>query len=124
MQRTPWPRPYTQHDGRAPIPHPMFPCQVWPELRVLARCTPSDKYTIVTGARALTSDVVAVTGDGTNDAPALRAANVGFAMNAGALPPKGVGSCSLSTSSRVEDTRQLCHERRECAVVFFLGWGF
>ncbi|PSC68202.1 calcium-translocating P-type PMCA-type [Micractinium conductrix] len=56
---------------------------LWPQLRVLARCSPADKYTIVTGVRSLTKDVVAVTGDGTNDAPALRAANVGFAMNAG-----------------------------------------
>ncbi|KAL4422348.1 hypothetical protein ABPG75_008545, partial [Micractinium tetrahymenae] len=57
--------------------------ELWPRLRVLARCSPADKYTIVTGVRSLTQDVVAVTGDGTNDAPALRAANVGFAMNAG-----------------------------------------
>ncbi|KAL4419237.1 hypothetical protein ABPG77_010679, partial [Micractinium sp. CCAP 211/92] len=57
--------------------------ELWPRLRVLARCSPADKYAIVTGVRSLTTDVVAVTGDGTNDAPALRAANVGFAMNAG-----------------------------------------
>ncbi|GAB4821345.1 hypothetical protein N2152v2_008391 [Parachlorella kessleri] len=57
--------------------------EVWSKLRVLARCTPADKYTIVTGVKAFTDEVIAVTGDGTNDAPALRAANVGFAMNAG-----------------------------------------
>lgn len=57
--------------------------EVWPHLRVLARCTPQDKLTIVMGARQCTEDIVAVTGDGTNDAPALRAAHVGFAMNQG-----------------------------------------
>jgi P-type Ca2+ transporter type 2B len=48
-------------------------------LRVLARSRPEDKYLMVTGLREL-NDVVAVTGDGTNDAPALKKADVGFAM--------------------------------------------
>lgn len=58
--------------------------KVWPKLRVLARSSPTDKYTLVKGiidskvneAR----EVVAVTGDGTNDGPALKKADVGFAM--------------------------------------------
>lgn len=48
-------------------------------LRVLARSRPEDKYLLVTGLREC-EDVVAVTGDGTNDAPALKKADVGFAM--------------------------------------------
>mmetsp|Transcript_22171 Transcript_22171/g.16568 ORF Transcript_22171/g.16568 Transcript_22171/m.16568 type:complete len:230 (-) Transcript_22171:529-1218(-) len=48
-------------------------------LRVLARSTPEDKYMLVTGLKEL-DHVVAVTGDGTNDAPALKKADVGFAM--------------------------------------------
>ena len=48
-------------------------------LQVLARSTPEDKYMLVTGLRDL-GKVVAVTGDGTNDAPALKRADVGFAM--------------------------------------------
>ena len=48
-------------------------------LKVLARSRPEDKYLLVTGLRQF-EDVVAVTGDGTNDAPALKKADVGFAM--------------------------------------------
>jgi len=45
----------------------------------LARSSPEDKYILVTGIQAC-EGVVAVTGDGTNDAPALTKADVGFAM--------------------------------------------
>ena len=51
-------------------------------LKVLARATPQDKYLLVVGLRQ-SGEVVAVTGDGTNDAPALKKANVGFSMGAG-----------------------------------------
>jgi P-type E1-E2 ATPase len=48
-------------------------------LKVLARSSPEDKYLLVTGLKEQGS-IVAVTGDGTNDAPALNRADVGFAM--------------------------------------------
>ncbi|KAK0616440.1 hypothetical protein B0T14DRAFT_523136 [Immersiella caudata] len=49
------------------------------DLRVLARSSPEDKRILVKTLRSL-GEVVAVTGDGTNDAPALKAADVGFSM--------------------------------------------
>lgn len=58
--------------------------RVWPKLRVLARSTPNDKYIlvkhIIESKLNPMKEVVAVTGDGTNDAPALKKADVGFAM--------------------------------------------
>ncbi|KAJ6438476.1 plasma membrane calcium-transporting ATPase 2 [Purpureocillium lavendulum] len=50
-----------------------------PRLQVLARSSPEDKRILVTRLKAL-GETVAVTGDGTNDAPALKAADVGFSM--------------------------------------------
>jgi Ca2+ transporting ATPase len=49
------------------------------DIDVMARSRPEDKYALVTGLIQL-GNIVAVTGDGTNDAPALRKASIGFAM--------------------------------------------
>ncbi|KAK6945261.1 LOW QUALITY PROTEIN: Cation-transporting P-type ATPase, C-terminal [Dillenia turbinata] len=51
-----------------------------PRIQVLARSLPLDKHKLVTNLRSMFEEVVAVTGDGTNDAPALHEADIGLAM--------------------------------------------
>ena len=53
--------------------------QIIPRLQVLARSSPDDKRKLVEKLKDL-GETVAVTGDGTNDAPALKKADVGFSM--------------------------------------------
>jgi len=49
-------------------------------LKVIARASPDDKFLLVMGLKRVDDNIVAVTGDGTNDAPALKQSHVGFAM--------------------------------------------
>ena len=53
--------------------------EVVPRLQVLARSSPEDKQLLVETLREL-GEIVGVTGDGTNDGPALKKADVGFSM--------------------------------------------
>lgn len=65
-----------------------------PRLRVIARCSPTTKLRLITLAQELGYST-AMTGDGTNDAPALKKADVGFAMNSGTDVAKEAGDIIL-----------------------------
>jgi len=72
--------------------------ELLPRLRVLARALPSDKRRLVELSQSLDL-VVGMTGDGINDAPSLRLADVGFAMGGGADIAKDAADVVLLDNS-------------------------
>jgi Ca2+-transporting ATPase len=98
-------RLYSEEEGHVAMTGPDFRemfrtdkaklIELLPRLRVLARSSPNDKYILVGMLQDEFGEVVGVTGDGTNDAPALKLADVGFAMNAGTDIAKGAADMVL-----------------------------
>ena len=70
------------HGSRVQLASPAQLREAIDRIRVFARVTPEQKLAIV-GAAQAAGHFVAVTGDGVNDAPALRRANIGVAMGRG-----------------------------------------
>lgn len=65
-------------------------CEILPRIAVIARALPNDKSRLVRISQEMDM-VVGMTGDGINDAPALRRADVGFAMGSGSGVAKEAG---------------------------------
>lgn len=72
--------------------------QVAHRLKILSRARPSDKQRLTSILREM-DEVVAVTGDGTNDAPALNAANVGLSMGDGTAVAKESSDMTIQDNS-------------------------
>ncbi len=71
--------------------------KILPSLRVVARALPDDKSRLVKIAKKC-GKITAMTGDGLNDAPALKAADVGFAMGNGTDVAKEAGDIIINSS--------------------------
>ncbi|MBO0873104.1 MAG: cation-translocating P-type ATPase, partial [Pseudonocardia sp.] len=72
-----------------------------PDIAVFARVTPAQKARIVRALQQIGA-VVAVTGDGTNDAPAIRLADVGIALGSRATPAAREAADLVVTDDRIE----------------------
>ena len=84
--------------------------ELLPQLSVLARALPQDKTRLVRLAQEMEL-VVGMTGDGINDAPALKLADVGFAMGSGTEIAKGAGDIVIQNNSLYSINRTILYGR-------------
>ena len=68
--------------------------KIIPNIRVIARALPTDKSRMVRLCQEMNL-VVGMTGDGVNDSPALKRADVGFAMGSGTEARKKLVNCNF-----------------------------
>ena len=81
-----------------------------PKLRVLARAMPQDKTRLVAAAQAC-GWVTGMTGDGVNDAPALRMADIGFAMGSGTEVAQEAGDIVIADDNLASIARAVLYGR-------------
>ncbi|MDP3763469.1 MAG: HAD-IC family P-type ATPase [bacterium] len=92
-----------------------------PMLRVISRVSPLDKVRIVKAFQEL-GEVVAMTGDGVNDAPSIKQANIGIAMGSGTEVARDVADLVLlddnfeTIAASVEEGRQILNNIRKVLV--------
>lgn len=84
--------------------------QALPELRVVARAMPQDKTRLVAAAQAC-GLVTGMTGDGVNDAPALRLADIGFAMGSGTEVAQEAGDIVIADDNLASIARAVLYGR-------------
>ncbi|MBI2612823.1 HAD-IC family P-type ATPase [Candidatus Kaiserbacteria bacterium] len=96
-----------------------------PKLRVIARVSPLDKVRIVRALRKA-GEIVAMTGDGVNDAPSIKEADVGVAMGSGTEVARSVADLVLlddnfeTIAAAVDEGRQIMSNIRK-VVVYLLS---
>lgn len=81
-----------------------------PRIRVVARTLPSDKSRLIRIAQAM-GLVTGMTGDGVNDAPALKQADIGFAMGSGTEVAKEAGDIVILDDHFDSITKAICYGR-------------
>ena len=83
---------------------------ILPKIRVISRVTPSDKSRLIRISRAA-GHIVGMTGDGINDAPALKSADVGFAMGSGSDVAREAGDIVITDDNFVSITKAVLYGR-------------
>jgi P-type Ca2+ transporter type 2C len=84
--------------------------KIYPHLKVIARALPSDKSRLVTILES-NNLIVGMTGDGVNDAPALKKANVGFAVGSGTEVAKSAADIIIMDDNILSITQAILFGR-------------
>lgn len=99
-----------------------------PHISIFARMTPEDKYRVAEQYRAL-GHVVAMTGDGVNDAPALKNADIGIALGSGTEIAKGAADLVLlddnfeTIVAAIEEGRRILNNIKK-VIIYLLSNSF